>query len=173
MTEMTEEMLNETELLIQALLSEYNDEENINDGFEEMSTNVSKKERKDAPVKTGLMDEFDWNTVSNVEEEEVEADEEGSYETDFPVPSFEETVGSSEAVVGMKEAFEKEFPNKKTFADKNSARAEIQEFCKAQNIPFETLRRQSLYQTCMQALWRLSQHQRCRKYVFFDFSDLI
>ncbi|KAG2193955.1 hypothetical protein INT47_003525 [Mucor saturninus] len=144
MTEMTEEMLNETELLIQALLSEYNDEENINDGFEETFANVSKEER-DAPVKTGLTDEFDWNTVSNVEEEEVEADEEGTYETDFPVPSFEDTVGSSEAVVSMKEAFEKEFPAKKTFADKNSARAEIQKFCKAQNIPFETLRSDKVY----------------------------
>ncbi|KAG2199328.1 hypothetical protein INT47_012962 [Mucor saturninus] len=145
MTEMTEEMLNETELLIQALLSEYNDKENINDGLEETFANVSKEEREDAPVKTGLTDEFDWNTVSNVEEEEVEDDEEGSYGTDFPVPSFEDTVGSSEAVVGMKEAFEKEFPTKKTFADKNSARAEMQEFCKAQNIPFETLRSDKVY----------------------------
>ncbi|KAI7888884.1 uncharacterized protein EV154DRAFT_516248 [Mucor mucedo] len=127
MTEMTEEMLNETELLIQALLSEYNDEENINDGFEEMSTNVSKEEREDAPVKTGLMDEFDWSTVSNVEEEKVDAGQEGSYDTDSPVPSFVKTIGSSVAVVGLKEDFEKEFPKKKTFADKNSARAQIQE----------------------------------------------
>ncbi|KAI7878992.1 uncharacterized protein EV154DRAFT_524848 [Mucor mucedo] len=139
MTEMTEEMLNESQLLIQALLSEYNDDENINDGFEEMTTNISKEEREDAPVKTGLMDDFNWSTVINVEEEEVDAGQEGSYETDSPVPFFVKTIGSSVAVVGVKEAFEKEFPKKKIFADKNSARAQIQEFSKAQNIAFKTV----------------------------------
>ncbi|KAI7871390.1 uncharacterized protein EV154DRAFT_570636 [Mucor mucedo] len=45
----------------------------------------------------------------------------------------------------MKEAFEKEFSKKKTFGHKNSARAEIQEFCKAQNIQFQTLRSAKVY----------------------------
>ncbi|KAG2208708.1 hypothetical protein INT47_007807 [Mucor saturninus] len=89
------------------------------------------------------MNEFDRDSINGVED--TAEDDEDNYQTEFSVPSFEETVGSSKTVVSTKEAFEKESPGFKTFAENQSAEHEFQEFYKSQNIPFGTLRSNKVY----------------------------
>ncbi|KAG2200570.1 hypothetical protein INT47_012356 [Mucor saturninus] len=141
MNEITEQDINDKDLLIQPLLSEFSNDVKINDGFEQTLENENVKHEN--PGKNALLNEFDWDSISVVEN--AAEDHEENYLTDFPIPSFEETVGSSEAVVSIKEPFGKEFPGSKKFADKQPAKYEIQEFCKSQNKPFETLRNDKVY----------------------------
>ncbi|KAG2198381.1 hypothetical protein INT47_009786 [Mucor saturninus] len=119
MNEMTEQDINDKDLLIQAVFSDFSNDVEINDGFEQTLNENVKLEN---PGKNALLNEFDWDSISVAEN--AAEDHEENYLTDFPVPSFEETVGSSEAV---------------------SAKYEIQEFCKSQNMPFETLRSDKVY----------------------------
>ncbi|KAG2197294.1 hypothetical protein INT47_011000 [Mucor saturninus] len=138
---MAEEIIKVSELLIQEILSESTNDVEINDGFDQTLGNVTVEQ--ELPDKNISLDEFDWDSVSNAED--VVEDDVKSCQNDFPVTSFEETVGSSEAVASMKKAFENEFLWNKRFADKNSAKVEIQDFCKSKNIPFETLRSDKVY----------------------------
>lgn len=122
---MTEQDIIDNALLIQVILSDFNAEETISDGFDQMFSNVTSEDKKETPSKTSFKDDLDWDSVSDVGDKIVEDKEEVNFE--FPVPSFEDTVGSSKALATIKEDFETKFPSKKKFADKNSARVQLKD----------------------------------------------
>ncbi|KAG2200091.1 hypothetical protein INT47_007736 [Mucor saturninus] len=112
--------------LIDSLLSVINPVEEIKDSFENaFDRQVYEQSNTDEKV---TVEEYDWECLIEPEMEDI------SVKATRHVPSFTETVSVNERFAKVKAIFEAEFSVGKAFADKETARLEIQSFSKANNI---------------------------------------
>lgn len=126
----------ETNLLIQGLLSSINADDMMNVGFNEAKKTTQDIEIKHVETKAssdiGSVG-FDWEFLSDAEDDDVvclRATEE--------VPSFSQTVDIDEVSRNVKSIFLEKIPVGKKFVDKHTARVSVQEISNDCNIPFVT-----------------------------------